>query len=311
MIRCLLLLTMNFLSGLVIAQPAPRFHWLLDESNGTMASSYIGGEPGLLQGGVQWAPTGGHHQGAARFDGVDDRIVLGSCDMPTGGGGFSVSLWVKPDFVTGMDRTVVAKTIGPNAADHIWTLTFVNATALRFNLRAGGTTTELQSPPGTLFSGVWYHLVASYDGAQMRIHVNGALVASTTKSGALGFHPQAPASLGAFANGTAPFSGWIDDVRIHDTGLSDMDIIDLLFASIATDIEAVHTPYRDGTGALRLPPGAWERVQVRDMAGRVIVDQRLDGDDRAVLTAIPDGLVLVTLEGRGLRHSAPLFWSGR
>ncbi|MCU0320628.1 MAG: LamG domain-containing protein [Flavobacteriales bacterium] len=226
-----------FAGALVLhAQAPPMFHWPLDETSGTVAADIQGGQDGSLQGGVVWAPEDGHHQGAARFDGVNDRILLGPCDITSGGPGFSLSLWVKPDFVTGMERTLAYKAVGTSASDHIWSLAFVNATALRFRLRTGGTTTELMSPPGTLFSGVWYHVVASYTGTQLRIHVNGALMASTNASGTQGFHPQSPASIGATPSGSAPFSGWIDDVRIYDRGLSDGEIFDLLFETLNTAV---------------------------------------------------------------------------
>lgn len=262
---------------LVQAQAPPLFHWPLDEASGAVAQDIRGGQHGSLQGGVVWAPNDGHHQGAARFDGVNDRILLGPCDITSGGPGFSLSLWVKPDFVTGMERTLAFKAIGPNPADHIWSLAFVNATALRFRLRTGGSTTELQSPPGTLFSGVWYHIVASYTGGQMRIHVNGALMASTAASGTQGFHPQAPASIGATPSGTAPFSGWIDDVRIYDRGLSEGEIIDLLFETLSTAVQ-------EDREEPQWPWDAHAMLELWDIDGRLIREVRADG----LMAAMPD-----------------------
>ncbi len=249
--------------GTSAAQAPPLFHWPLDEADGSIAEDIRGGQDGALQGGVTWAPFAGHHQGAARFDGVNDRVVLGPCDITTGGPGFSLSLWVKPDLVTGMERTLASKAVGPSVSDQIWSLTFVNATALRFRLRTGGVTTELISPPGTLFSGTWYHVVASYTGSQMRIHVNGALMAGTSATGTQGFHPQAPASIGATPAGNAPFSGWLDDVRIYDRGLEDAEILDLLFETLVTRVD----------GATGQFPGEWhaeDRVEVFDLQGRLV-----------------------------------------
>ncbi|MEZ4755316.1 MAG: LamG domain-containing protein [Flavobacteriales bacterium] len=275
--RSLLLPACLAFIGNVQAQAPPLFHWPLDEASGAVAIDIRGGQHGSLQGGVVWAPEDGHHQGAARFDGVNDRILLGACDITSGGPGFSISMWVKPDFVTGMERTLAIKAIGPNAADHIWSLAFVNATALRFRLRTGGSAMELLSPPGTLFSGIWYHVVASYTGAQMRIHVNGALMASTSAAGAQGFHPQAPASIGATPSGTAPFSGWIDDVRIYDHGLSDGEITDLLFETLSTAVqeEREDTPW---------PWDAHAVLELWDLDGRLIREVRAD----LLMAGMPD-----------------------
>jgi hypothetical protein len=291
----------------VPAQSGAQFHWPLDELGGAVANDVAGGTSGVLQGSVLWDPDGGHHQGAARFDGVDDRILLGPCDMTTGGTGFSISVWVKPDFVTAQERTIIAKTSGPAASDHIWSLAFVNATALRFRLRAGGSTTELSSPPSTLFSGTWYHLVASYDGAMMRIHVNGALMASTAKTGSLGFFPQSPASLAAQSTGTFAFSGWVDDVRIYDRGLTDAEIITLLFETLSTEVGEHERAHVDAAGMLRLPQGDWERLRVMDLGGRILLDERTSGRNTMHTGTLTAGMFLVCLEGPGVQSVSSVF----
>ena len=286
--------------GSAIAQ-GPVFYWPLDESGGTVAHAVAGGSNGSLQGGVQWDPQGGHHDGAARFDGVDDRILLGSCDLTTGTG-ISISLWVKPDFVTGMERTLIAKTIGPLVSDHIWSLAFVNATAIRFRLKTAGTTTELASPPSSLFGGNWYHIVATYDGTEMRILINGSLIASTTKGGLLGYYPQAPASLGAMSTGSAPISAWIDDVRIYDRGLTDQEILTILMETLTTGIRENEQLVLLPDSRFLLPVGNWESMRILDNSGRILNEYQLNGSSVADLRTQPAGLYLVCLEGRDARR---------
>jgi|GEM_PF-974298 len=252
-----------------LAQPAARFHWPMDGTNGTVVQEVIAGQNGQLQGGAVWAPGVGHHGGSCRFDGVDDRVLLGPCDMTTGTGEFSLSMWVRPDFVTGMDRTLLAKTIGSAAQDHIWSMTFVGASALRFRLRTGATTTELTTAPSSVFGGAWYHVVGSYDGAHMRVYLNGALMAETAASGALGYHPQAPASMAALSTGAAPFSGWIDDVRLFDRGLDQSEVIDLLLEQLSTGIQRTPSPTLLD-GRLHLPADQWRTGRVLDAMGRTV-----------------------------------------
>lgn len=297
--RCLLL-PLLVLGSAAAAQP-PVYHWPLDESTGTIAHAW-GGSPGQLVGGTTWAPTGGHHQGAARFDGVDDRIVLGPCDLTSGGGALSISLWAKADFVTGMERTLIAKATGPQLADHVWSIAFVNGTALRFRLKAGSSSTELTTPPASLFGGTWYHIVATYDGAQLRLFVNASLMGAAPKAGAIGLHPQAPASLGALSTGAAPFSGWIDDARIYDRALTEAEVLDLLFATMTTGLRAEQGAAATGfpsQGALQVldpmgrllhmdpgGPGAWERMRER-CSGLVIIRAAQDGETRAWRVVLP------------------------
>lgn len=284
----------------VTAQPLPVFYWTLDEASGTTAYASAGGVDGSLTGGVTWAPNNGHHQGAARFDGVNDRILLGACDL-TNGQDLSISLWVKPDFVTGEERTIIAKTIGPQASEHIWSIAFVNATALRFRLRTGGVITDLQTPPSSLFGGAWYHLVATYDGAQMRLYANGALLANTTKNGTIGYHPQAPASLGAQSSGTYPISAWIDDVRIYDQALTDEDVLDLLFGTITTGITGTLAP-TSANSSLFPTTGDDDEVLLFDMTGRRIDISGQVGTNTLEPWVIRAGLYLVCQRSKGERR---------
>lgn len=291
-LACLLLSSSSF------AQSGPVFHWRLDESSGTTAYASTGGSNGTLAGSVLWDPNGGHHQGAARFDGVDDRIVLGSCDATSGGQEISLSLWVKPDFVTGMERTLIAKTTGPQASDHVWSITFINATAMRFRLRTGGIVTELATPPSSLFGGAWYHIVATYDGSQMRLYVNASLMGSTSKTGSVDYAPQAPASIAAISTGTQAFSGWIDDVRIYDRALPDAEILDLLFETITTDVPEAEVTWQNGS--LRTTSD-WQRMEIMDPMGRSLAHYARTTKNAADLPPLSAGFYLVCLQGHGTR----------
>ena len=290
----------------VSSQPAAVFHWKLDEPEGTVAHSEFNGPPGILQYGATFEPTSGHHVGAVRFDGVDDRIILGPCDITTGGPGFSVSLWVKPDFVTGAERTLVAKAIGPAESDHIWSLSFINGTGLCFRLRTGGATTVLTTPPSSIFGGAWYHVAATYEGSTMNIHLNGSLMASTTANGTYGYHPQGPASFGARSTGAAPFSGWLDDIRIYDLGLTEDDIVDILFENEVTVGIEEERPHLSGVGTLILPSGAWRSMSIMDSAGRIVLTRSLNARSTEDIGTMPNGLYLVSLLGDAQRRTWPL-----
>lgn len=273
----------------------PTFHWPLDESTGPVAHAW-GGSDGMLAGGTTWDPTGGHHQGAARFDGVDDRIVLGPCDITTGTGAMTISLWTKPDFVTGMERTIIAKAVGPQPADHIWSIAFVNGSALRFRLKTGGSTTELTTSPSSLFGGNWYHIVGVYDGAEMRIYVNAGLLGNTQKSGIVGLHPQSPASIGALSTGSQPYSGWIDDVRIYDRALDLNEITELLFATMTTETDDAQVTDANRFGLLS---DMNTKLTVYDALGRTIWSGYGEADALARIRSNGAGTAFVRCEHGG------------
>lgn len=291
----------------LIAQPTPLFHWTFDQTAGNIAHDAYGGMHGTLLNGANWAPGQGHHNGACRFDGVDDRIIAGPCDITSGGPGFSISLWVKVDLVTGAERTLVAKTVGPNESDHIWSIAFVSGSALRFRLRTGSATNTLTTAPSSLFAGSWYHVAATYDGATMRILLNGSLMASMAANGLLGFHPHGPASFAARSTGTAPFSGWLDDIRVYDIGLTVDDITDILFEDEVT-VGMSDAPRMSGPGQLRLPDGSWRSLTIMDTAGRIVATNRITGGNTEDVGTLPTGLYLVCLQDGAQRRGWPMFF---
>ncbi|MCC6541081.1 MAG: LamG domain-containing protein [Flavobacteriales bacterium] len=289
-----------------LAQPAPKYHWPLDANSGPVAQELIIGQNGTLQGGAMWAPGQGHHGGACRFDGVDDRILLGPCDLTTGTGEFSLSLWIRPDFVTGMDRTLMAKTVGPSAQDHIWSMTFVGANALRFRLRTGPSTTELTTAPSSVLGGAWYHIVGSYDGSTMRIYLNGALMAETATSGSIGYHPQAPASIAALSTGASPFSGWVDDVRLYDQGLDQQEVVNILLEQLTTAIKPRSEPVLSN-GQLQLPSEPWTQGRLLDSMGRTVRTLSMVDHPNAIdLQGMTPGLYLVCLQASAHHATWPI-----
>jgi hypothetical protein len=200
-------------------------HWRLDEASGSTALDSAGTSPGALVGGAAWRPAGGRIFGALEFDGNDDRVELGDLDV-TDGTGIAIAFWFRADdFDQGFAR-FVSKATGFNEQEHYWMVSTVGGEggggALRFRLRAGGSTTTLASQGGVITAGRWYHAAATYDGSRMRIYRDGQLVAEGPKTGTVNVNPEVPAALGnqPLGAGDAPFDGLLDDVRIYNRALS-------------------------------------------------------------------------------------------
>ena len=76
----------------------------------------------------------------------------------------------------------------------------------------------------TLYSNTWYHLVLTYDGARVKGYVNGVLDIDVAQTGDMAAW-SSTIRLGYTTGGEdAPMDGYIDDVRIYATALSQTDI---------------------------------------------------------------------------------------
>lgn len=283
-------LMFHFAAPAVVVAQGPIHFWPLDETSGTLASDLNGGANGTLVNGPTWAVGNGYLGGGAEFDGVDDRIDLGPVDITTGTG-LSIACWLRPGGTSMQDQLLVGKAYDPLAGDFIWSLGTTLHTCVRFQLQTAGTTTVITSPPNSIFPGAFYHLAATYDGTEMLVYVNGALAASANKSGAMGFHPQALASMGHLniGPGVVPFSGIIGDVRIWDRGLSQSEVFDLVLEQdISLNAGSPLPPLSQPIGPTRLfdPSGRSVRVfsnaptalQTDDLPPGLYVLQWYDGD---------------------------------
>ena len=296
--RLLLYLALSASFGL-IAHGQPNFYWKLDETGGLIANDLSGTSNGNLQGNTTWQPSSGHFSGALRFYGNDARVDLGPCDLTSGPGDeFSVACWFKPEIVSGTERILIAKTIGPNEADLVWSLSIVNNTGARFRIRTGGVVHTVEIPPSSIFSNAWYHLAATYDGATIRVFLNGSSTATGPASGTIGYYPQAPATLGNLYNNSLPFYGSLDDVRVYDYALNAMEVIDLVIGDVETQVEEARISY-SAAGGLRLPSGDWNGYRIMDLSGRTMFSSSIsDGIAGTLFPPLPSGLYLVCLQGR-------------
>lgn len=94
---------------------------------------------------------------------------------------------------------------------------------LQFVLRAGG---NLQSANSTtlLNANTWYHVAATYDGANMRIYVNGELEDTQPLAGNIIVSTANLEIARDYADNDRTFDGQIDEVRIWDRALNEAEI---------------------------------------------------------------------------------------
>ena len=179
---------------------SPFAWWRLDETAGASTAvdaaggnngSYVGADPG----GPGLPGTSAH---AARFDGFNDYIDLGPLDVS--GEELTLIAWFKADsFAGATDARMISKATGTAVNDHYWLLGTCSrggAIRLRFRLKAGGSTTQIEASSGNVQTGTWVLAAAVYDGGEMRLYKDGVLVGSTSKSGRLNTNPLVRAWIG-------------------------------------------------------------------------------------------------------------------
>jgi hypothetical protein len=76
---------------------------------------------------------------------------------------------------------------------------------------------------GALPLNTWSHLAATYDGAALRLYVNGALVRTTAYAGSIATSAS-PLRIGGNSVWPEWFKGLIDDVRVYGRALTGSEI---------------------------------------------------------------------------------------
>ncbi|MDK9700708.1 MAG: choice-of-anchor D domain-containing protein [bacterium] len=155
----------------------------------------------------------------------------------TVGSGFSttkVSLcaWIS---VTGAgDHNPRIMSVGPTGSSYqYYRLNLVGTGSTRyisFGVSQNGTSTAFQhNSTGTIpTNGSWHFVVATYDGAQVKLYIDGALSGTHSQTAALGsFSNTARLQIGYSDNGYDRFAGKIDDVRLYNRALTESEVSSL------------------------------------------------------------------------------------
>jgi len=220
-------------------------HWKLDESAGTSIKDYGPyGLTGTLNGATDPVSVAGKVKEAITFDGVDDYISVpneGHIDFDLRSESFSLSFWEKADTTIATLARWVAKEDAVSfyrVRYHLQAGQYRIAFALRDQ---GALTTEIfYNATIVLISGVWFHIVATYNHVTdtMRLYTDGVERATGT------FTPtsstkttNAVLALGADSGGLNPLDGTLDDVRIYGRELSAQEVLMLFRMTLDDDPE--------------------------------------------------------------------------
>lgn len=207
----------------VVLADAPLAYWRLGDT-GTVAKDEVGAHPGTYVGVVSHAQgaIAGSTDTAAVFDGTN-YIEVENAPGFEGKAPFTIEAWASPVAGASDPMCIAAKTFAPGGASggvaDGYTLYLgvpTNATHLaRFKSSVGETVSGT-----TLNNGSFSHIVATYDGATLVMHVNWKHVGDAPSTSAI-TSVSRNLTLGAGRGGIyCYFRGALDEIAIYDKALS-------------------------------------------------------------------------------------------
>jgi hypothetical protein len=167
---------------------------------------------------------------SAVFNGSSSRITLAASNsMITNNSAWSMAAWAKADTISASTNdnriiTFMRDAFSGTAAG----IGFGGSNKIQLQYRNASATTVDRDIILTATTGVWYHVVVTYDGTSYRCYVNGELV--LTEAATFAGFSTGTATIGS--RGTANyFDGEIDDVRVYSSDTLNAKEVSVLYNS--------------------------------------------------------------------------------
>ncbi|MDP8231026.1 MAG: LamG domain-containing protein [Candidatus Gorgyraea atricola] len=219
---------------------APVGYWPLDENTGTNAYDRSGnGNDGTINN-ATWVQ--GKHGSALSFDGDADRVNCGNNNILDITGAVTIESWVRPNSYDIHYPIFLIK-----QGEYYRTgLCGVGDGRVFFRIKIGGVSKQAYSSSYVPLN-KWTHVVGVYDGAYMKVYLNGVLngtpvaqtgnIDTTTNQLVLGAYD---------TGGSYSFDGTIDDVKLYNYARTQ--------AQVAYDYNkgrpVAHYKFDEGTGSI-------------------------------------------------------------
>jgi glucose/arabinose dehydrogenase len=256
------------------AGPGPVAAYGFNEGTGTAVSDASGTSNHGSTTATTWAAMGKFGT-ALSFDGSSSQVTVpdsNSLDLTTG---MTLEAWVNPNLLATSWRTVIFKQTPSGMAYALYAANGANRPTGQ--LQIGGEQNAIG--PAALPLNTWSHLAATYDGAALRLFLNGTQIASKAQTGS------AVVSTGVLRIGGNSiwgerFRGLIDEVRIYDRALATAEIQADMNTAVAPPAADTQAPTVQLTSP---PPGSVSgtvnvAATAADDRGVAGVRFRLDGN---------------------------------
>jgi hypothetical protein len=184
----------------VVMADGPLGYWRMADTKVTKAHDSTGNAwHGVFQGAPGFGRPGALAQDtdpATYFDGSSTGATVPDRNDFVGTAPFTLEAWVRPASLgTSTDYKTIIRKYGGSG---YW-LWMNSSYGFGFERSSTGAISKVMAGP--VATGVWQHVVATYDGSTMRIYVNGALrgsaastqpISDNTASVQIGYHPGLP-----------------------------------------------------------------------------------------------------------------------
>ncbi|HSX42846.1 MAG TPA: LamG-like jellyroll fold domain-containing protein [Candidatus Saccharimonadales bacterium] len=186
----------------------------------------------------------GKYGGGLKFNGTaqDYLTVSDSPTMNITGSALTLSMWINPSTGAPGDQVLLGKFWnGTSGQPHYqYGLELSKSLVPILYVGVNSTTQAGVAMGGSLAANQWNHLAVVYDGAHVTYYVNGALVSSSSMTGAIASRTGSTVRIGADIDSSQKFLGSLDDVRLYKRALTQ--------SAVQADQTTPLTPSGNGTG---------------------------------------------------------------
>jgi hypothetical protein len=234
-------------------------YWSFDAGTDSVTVDSLGLCPGLLHGArPAWAQCGPGLQ----FDGQDDYVEVEDAPALDATDSLTLAAWVCPEDSMQWGMGIIDKSNFAGISGSYRLVISQVSWKPSFIIRIGGVDWKVEADSAT-GPGQWHHVAGTYDGARIRIYINGVLNKSYPQTGQLDVDAY-PVRLGHYLGPKRYFAGTMDEVRIYDQALTQTEIT-ALYSHCNTGIKRTPLPQGLVGDKGKAPaPG-----QVYDLQGRL------------------------------------------
>jgi concanavalin A-like lectin/glucanase superfamily protein/List-Bact-rpt repeat protein/flagellar hook capping protein FlgD len=233
-------------TGDVPADASLLAYYMMDEGGGASLRDTSGsGNHGEIIGGPAW--VSGIEGLAQSFDGSSQYDTAANSASLNPGSAITISAWFKCEQTAAATQRIVSKGVMNSTDGYELSLASSGKVFTRFNQKTNGDIYRINSTTSyPLNTGAWMHAAATYDGATIKLYINGVQEGSLAWAGATIGSNTNPLSLGRQNDGLYYFKGKMDEVRVYNHALDVSEIQALASHTISATA---------GTGGVISPTG--------------------------------------------------------